>query len=156
MSHSKAKSQINLEIEQINELLEKYKELLDNVKIKDPDLVEITAIASILHSFYNGIENMFLIVAKYIDREVPDGIHWHKDLLLNMAKTHNNRDIVVSEEVKSDLAEYLAFRHYYRHSYSFHLEWNELKSLALSLTKKWSSTKREIQKFLHQIDNNNL
>ena len=36
-----------------------------------PDLVEITALASVLHSFYNGLENVFLSISKAVDADVP-------------------------------------------------------------------------------------
>ena len=42
------------QIEQMNELIESYRNLLDSTLEKDPDLIEVSALGSVLHSFYNG------------------------------------------------------------------------------------------------------
>lgn len=57
-------SQVKFEIGQIDHLFESYADLLEQAQKKAPDLVEITAVASVLHSFYNGLENIFLSIAK--------------------------------------------------------------------------------------------
>ncbi len=57
-------SQIKFETGQIDLLFEAYADLLDRVQKRTPDLVEVTAVASVLHSFYNGLENIFLSIAK--------------------------------------------------------------------------------------------
>jgi len=74
-------SQVKFEIGQIDHLLEVYVDLLGRAQHKTPDLVETAAIASILHSFYNGLENIFLAIAKGIDGDVPKGNRWHRNLL---------------------------------------------------------------------------
>jgi hypothetical protein len=75
-------SQVDLEVKQIDQLLESYADLLKRVQKNTPDLVEVTAVASVLHSFYNGLENIFLAIAKGIDADVPTGSQWHRDLLI--------------------------------------------------------------------------
>jgi len=56
-------SQVKFEMGQIDHLFESYTELLSRVQTRPPDLVEMTAVASVLHSFYNGLENIFMSVA---------------------------------------------------------------------------------------------
>ncbi len=96
MSNERIKSQIQFQIQQINRLFGTYGPLLKECREKDPDLVEITAIASVLHSFYNGIENIFAIIAKKIDNSVFHGDQWHKKLLSEMAKKTEKRNAVIS------------------------------------------------------------
>lgn len=52
----------------------------------------------------------------------------------------------------SELAEkavaQLGFRHFYRHSYSFLLEWEDLSSLVASLRDIWTEAKKEFREFL--------
>lgn len=79
----KAVEQINFEIGQIERLFEEYADLL---KQKEPTLVELTAMASVLHSFYSGLENIFLSAAKGIDKDIPSGEGWHRKLLRQMAE----------------------------------------------------------------------
>ncbi|MGB9723840.1 MAG: hypothetical protein ACP5OO_06565 [Chloroflexia bacterium] len=66
-----SKARIIFEIEQIDRLLQTYADLLKRLRQHEPDLVEVTAAASILHSFYNGLENIFLVIVGEIDREIP-------------------------------------------------------------------------------------
>jgi hypothetical protein len=56
-------SQIRFEVESIDRLLfNSYAELLGLVQRKEPTLAEMAALASVLHSFYNGVENIFLSI----------------------------------------------------------------------------------------------
>ena len=63
------KAKINYEISQIDELIGKSEVLFSLVKNKEPDFIEITAIGGILHSFYNGIENIFVLIGKTLNFE---------------------------------------------------------------------------------------
>jgi hypothetical protein len=76
----KAKIKIEHEIYRIDKQISDAKPLLDLCKIKEPDFVEITAVAQILHSFYNGIESVIMLVFKSINEKLPNDIHWHKTL----------------------------------------------------------------------------
>lgn len=149
--HDKAVSQIRFEIEQIDRLLESYAGLLKRDEGEIPDLVEITAIASVLHSFYNGVENIFLIIAKNIDQKVPGSSQWHRDVLTQMMKRTSRRSQVLTTETVNLLTDYLGFRHFYRHSYSFFLEWDELEKLVVALAKTWNRLRNELFEFLQSL-----
>ncbi len=58
---------IEYEISQIDDLVDKSQVLLSLCKNKDPDFIEITAIGGILHSFYNGLENIFVLIEKTLN-----------------------------------------------------------------------------------------
>lgn len=154
MSNERIKSQIQFQIQQIDKLLKMYSQLLKECREKEPDLVEITAIASVLHSFYNGLENIFEIIAKRIDNGIVQGEQWHKRLLSEMVSKNDKRSVVISNDLKDKLIEYMGFRHFFRHSYSFFLDWDELKKLVLPLEEVWKQAKEEIEVFLDSIDKN--
>ncbi|MFQ6100567.1 MAG: hypothetical protein ACE5OS_04955 [Anaerolineae bacterium] len=145
-------SQVKFEIGQIGQLFESYADLLEQIQRKAPDLVEVTAVASVLHSFYNGLENIFLSIAKGIDRDVPVGTQWHRDLLTRMTEATSSRGPVLTVDTAHQLVSYLGFRHFYRHSYSFFLEWDELEKLVTPLTEVWEQTKDELQLFLDSLN----
>jgi hypothetical protein len=147
-SPEKAISQIIFEIKQIDELFTSFSELLEKSKVEEPTLIELTAIGSILHSFYNGIENIFKTIGKNIDGEIPGGNHWHSQLIKQMTESTSKRDPIISEGMKGKLADYLAFRHFYRNSYSFWLKWNELKKLTDPVIIVWSEFKIELKIFI--------
>jgi hypothetical protein len=139
---------MNFEIQQINDLFTSYHELIEKSKGEEPTLIELTALGSVLHSFYNGIENLFKTIGKNIDGNLPAGYHWHSELLKQMAEDTSNRAPVISQGLKEKLVEYLAFRHFYRNSYSFFLKWNELKKLVDPVTFVWSECKIELKSFI--------
>ena len=147
----KAISQIEFEIGQIGQLLESYVELFERAKTDSPNMVDITALGSVLHSFYNGLENIFLTIAKRIDKQIPETTQWHRDLLNQMTETESKRRQVLSTDIAHRLADYLGFRHFYRHSYSFFLEWEELEKLVNPLDEVWVQVKNELQVFLDSL-----
>ncbi|MFC1670748.1 hypothetical protein ACFL20_10170 [Spirochaetota bacterium] len=147
MSHEKYIKEIQFEIEEINELIERYKALFD---IKGtPDLFELTSMASLLHSLYTGIEKIFINIAKNFDKNLPSGNKWHKDLLNQMSQSKDNRANIISHDIKEQLSQYLVFRHFFRHGYSFHLEYDEIKDLIESINPVWKEVKDQIIKNLN-------
>ncbi|GAK61111.1 hypothetical protein U27_01009 [Candidatus Vecturithrix granuli] len=148
---NKAISQIRFEIQQIEQLFETYSGLLERVRRETPGMIEITAIASVMHSFYNGLENIFRSIAREIDADIPTGDRWHRDILTKMTESTDFRDPILSHETFLRLTEYLAFRHFYRHSYSFILEWDELEKLVIPLPEVWEQVKHELHAFLDTL-----
>lgn len=141
-------------MDQIEQLLEAYADLLVRAKENKPGLIEVTALASVLHSFYNGLKNIFLSIAKGIEASLPAGSQWHRDLLTQMAEPMPSRDPVFTPETVGLLAKYLGFRHFYRHSYSFFLDWDEMEKLVLPLSPVWARVKAELQLFLRKLGPN--
>jgi hypothetical protein len=142
----KTKLKIQFEVEQIDRLIDTYSDLLEKCRQKIPDKVEIAALGSVLHSFYNGLENIFSVIAKEVDTTLPQGISWHKDLLIQISTQTPSRNAVISEASKEKLVNYLGFRHFYRHSYSFFLDWNELKPLIVNLNSVWIEIRESLTK----------
>ncbi|MEW6455470.1 MAG: hypothetical protein AB1410_01980 [Acidobacteriota bacterium] len=85
---------------------------------------DLAAIATFIHNFYNGIENILKRVVSFKQLEIKDSPSWHKDLL----KAASDAGII-SNELYNTLSNYLSFRHFFVHAYSFTLRWEELKPL---------------------------
>jgi hypothetical protein len=141
-------ARVEFEIQQIDLLLNKYHELIESSKNTEPDLIKLTALASVIHSFYNGIENIFLLILKNASESITSNAKWHRELLVAMTHKTSFREHVISEEISIRVAGYLAFRHFYRHSYSFHLDWDELQSLVSGVDDLWKDLKAELEQFL--------
>ena len=147
-------SQIQFEIDQIDYLFEAYNELfLRASQPIEPSLVEITALGSVIHSFYNGLENIFVRVAKGIDKNVSSDPQWHRELLMQMGRSNLHRSPVLSPNLILLLNDYRSFRHFYRHSYSFFLEWDELEKLVKPLPTLWTQTRVELQILVASLKN---
>lgn len=143
--------EIVFEMNQIDLLFANYAALFDHAQHTTPDLIETTAIASVLHSFYNGLENIFMVVAKRIDQSTPTGDQWHRKLLSQMTQATDRRAAVLSPDLALALIGYLGFRHFYRHSYSFFLDWRELAPLCSLAPSVWTQIKSDLQSFLASL-----
>jgi len=144
------KNKIKFEISEIDREFISYKLLFDLIKLRTPDLVEMTALASVLHSFYNGVENIFLLIAKKVDKNIPSGLKWHNELLKQMTVKTENRQEIIDEVIFELLKEYLLFRHFIRHSYKWRLNWDEFKNIALNAEENWNKTKDQLMQFISE------
>ena len=144
-----AKIKIEHEISRIEKLITDAKPLLDLCKIKEPDFIEITATAQILHSFYNGVESLFILIFKNLDEKLPNDIHWHKTLF-EMAFGNNSKNVkIINKDKKEKLEEYLSYRHFIRHPYSSELKWDEMASLVKGLDEIWKEIKNDFKLFIN-------
>jgi len=139
-------SKINFEISQIDKLLNNCQPLIDICKVKTPDFIEISAAAMILHSFYNGIENIMIMIFKHNNEKLPNSYKWHTELLDNAFTENGNRKAIFDKELKETLDEYLKFRHFVRHVYGYKLKWPMMENLFYNIKANWEKIKENIIK----------
>jgi len=135
------KIKVNFEIQQIEKLIFQANPLLEVCKQKAPDFIEMSAMSAVLHSFYNGIESIFLIIEKFKKHSVAKPAGWHKELLNKAAQETN----IISSESRDILVEYMQFRHFFRHAYNFQMNWQKMEHLALGIEDTWKRVKSEIE-----------
>ena len=145
------KAKILFEISQIDKLLNDSKPLLNLCKTKIPDFIELSACAMVLHSFYNGIENILILIFKHYDKQLPNSSKWHIELLDKAFVMDENRKQIFSNDLQKQLDEYLRFRHFVRHAYGFQLEWERMENLINEIENFWGNIKININNF---IENN--
>lgn len=96
----------------------------------EPDSFELRAIGSILHDVYSGAEGICQHIAKEIDRRLPVGANWHRDLIDQLTQPlPKTRPAVVQAETATRLEKYRAFRHVFRNIYGPKLDWIQMKPL---------------------------
>jgi hypothetical protein len=144
----KLKIKVLFEISQIDKLLDSHKPLLDLCKIKPPDLIEMSASAMFLHSFYNGIENILKLIIKFYDSKLPNDIKWHMELLEKAFVSNESRREIFKKEIQEKMEEYLKFRHFVRHSYGFQLEWERMEDLICDIENFWEILKNHLKIFM--------
>lgn len=94
------------------------------------DSYSLRARGSILHDFYNGVERVFLRIARELNGGVPRGEQWHRDLVDDMAlEIPGVRPAVIDGGLANVLGEYLRFRHVFRNVYGGVLESQRMVSL---------------------------
>lgn len=122
-----------------------WEEASHNTKQKD---YYLDSVALNLHSFYNGLERIFSVIARQLDPVFPSGDHWHRDLMEQMSReVPESRPAVLSDEAIDVLSEFLAFRHVVRGIYAFELEEERLDSLVALLPEAMSGVKEELERF---------
>lgn len=142
------KEQIEFKIKDIDKLFSEYELVFEKIETEKPDLFDMTILGSVLHSFYNGLENIFEIIAKNIDGEVPSGNKSHQMLLHQMASENGIRDEIIDEDLYLKLREYATFRHFYRHAYSFQLNWEKMQPLIDNVHIVWNEVKQRLINFI--------
>ena len=101
------KTKIEVELECIDQVLA---EIPSYDQLPELSILELAGVATFLHNFYNGIENIIKQIITSKNITIPTGSSWHKNLI-DIATTNN----IISKETKESLGEYLAFRHFFSH-----------------------------------------
>ncbi len=105
-------------------------------------------------SFHNGLENIFRLIAKKIDEKKPTSERWPVELLDQVVNTSKNRKKIVHTNTTYEiLKEYLGFRHFSRHAYSFDLNWDLMKDLIYGIEEIKINTISELMLFIEDINN---
>ena len=123
-----------------------------NVDDRQIPLYDRAAIGYFLHNFYNGCENIFRSIARFFENDLtPDT--WHADLLKRMTLSIPGfRPEVIDEELYLILNEFRGFRHIFRHSYAFELNWERERIVTGKMGKATFTVTRQVKNFLAQLD----
>lgn len=105
--------------------------------------LELAGVAALLHNFYNGIENILKQILLFKKIILVESQSWHKDLL-ERATTEG----IISEDCKSQMGQYLAFRHFFSHAYALDLYPEKMEPLVENSQKIFSIFKNDIKKFI--------
>ena len=106
-------------------------------------VLELAGAASLVHNFYNGIENMLKQVFVAQGLTLPEGPAWHRDLL-----TASLRHGIISETTAEALKEFLAFRHFFSHAYALNLDPLRLEPLICDAEDTFKALLRDIESCL--------
>lgn len=90
--------------------------------------LELAGVAALVHSYYNGAENILKQVLQARELPLPTGESWHTELI-KIASGGG----VLSEQTAQGMREYLAFRHFFTHAYAFDIDPQRLEPLVVGL-----------------------
>ena len=146
-------AKITFEISQINKLISEAEPLLKLCKLKEPDFIELSATAMVLHSFYNGIENILILIIKNIENKLPNSNKWHMELLEKAFDPLENGKQILRNDLQETMEEYLKFRHFVRHAYSYKLKWEQIEYLINNIENIWGNIKKNLNSYLEDDKN---
>lgn len=108
----------------------------------------LDSVALNLHGFYSGLERLFELVARHVDRAVPAGDTWHRNLLNQVAQDIMDvRPAMISQESALALDEFRRFRHLVRNVYTMNLVPERMTRLMTALPDLWSTLRAELLAF---------
>jgi len=117
----------------------------------DPYYVDAAALN--LHDVYVGLERLFEEIAREVDRSVPDGPHWHRALLDQMASSiSGTRPAVLSTEVRRQLRPYRGFRHVVRNVYAVEFDPDQIDPLLRRLPTVCAAVMDELETFADTLE----
>ena len=105
---------VEAELENIKRVVAEFP---DDDSLASISSLELAGVAALIHNFYNGIENILKQVLISSGKEMPKGSSWYRDMV-NAAVSSN----IISESTAKEMRQYLAFRHFFSHGYSFDLD----------------------------------
>lgn len=142
MTKQQAKEYCEAEFENIDAVMAELSMVVKQGK-EEYTTADLAAMATFIHNFYNGIENILkrMLIAK--KKELKATAAWHKDLLEKSIKVG-----IISEELADSLSNYLSFRHFFIHGYSFTLKWEAMKPLVENVNKTWEEFRSAVVKQL--------
>ena len=111
----------------------------------------ISALTLYLENFYMGVERIFVLITKEVDKTQPSGESWHIQLLKQMLLDITPiRSAVISEESYEMLNEFRGFRHVAKSLYAYDLEPQRVIELSRKLSPCYDRLKSDIQVFLNR------
>ena len=144
--------QVELDLDQIHRLAKEYD---DSLRYANSDVVPrdtVVVLGSVLHSFYNGAENALKRIILATDKKVLGGESSHAAILKLASTETNARPPIISQELHFKLLPFMAFRHFFRHAYSFQMDWQKMKALVQEFHSTSLDFSAELYKFLETLD----
>jgi hypothetical protein len=141
-------SEIEYQIGAIGEIFHKIADRKQYVN----EVRGLESLAYQLHNLYSGFEDMFFIVAKHFENTIEDESRYHIELLQRMViDIQGVRPALLKRETMNWLDELRAFRHFFRHTYSYEIDEKKLH-LVLETAEKLSGIyKDDISSFISKL-----
>lgn len=108
----------------------------------------LDSVALNLHGFYSGIERLFELIVRRVDRAMPTGETWHRSLLDQVAQdVVDVRPAVINQSNALALDEFRRFRHLVRNIYTMNLVPDRMAGLMTVLPRLWPALRAELLAF---------
>lgn len=142
--------------------LDKQKQEIDGIYLKIGSRakklgseVGIESLAYHLHNLYCAYEDLFKIVANAFENNIEEGLAWHKELLRRMSiKIKGIRPNLISDESLKLLSELRAFRHFFRHAYTYELDAGKVKLVLKKAQRLRRIFKKDLTNFINDLKKN--
>jgi hypothetical protein len=121
-------------------------ELPSDCQMNKLSVLELAGTASFLSSLYHGVENILKQGLHAKSVPLPSRAAWHRDLL-QLACAEG----IISTDLRDRLVPYMAFRHFFTHSYGFDLDPERLLPLIREIRPIYARFKKEAARFVRAL-----
>lgn len=142
MTKPQLRDYCDAEFENIDGVLAELAQLSQSDRLQF-STVELAAMATFLHNCYNGIENILKRILYHERVDLKDTPRWHRDLLRTAFQQG-----IIDDDLHEKLTVYLSFRHFFIHSYSFTLRWEELKPLVRDIDNTVKTFRAAVERYI--------
>jgi uncharacterized protein YutE (UPF0331/DUF86 family) len=112
----------------------------------------LESLAYQLHNLYCAFEDLLKIVADFFENHIEESAQYHRALLWRMKMPIDGvRPAFLSKESYKLLDSLRAFRHVFRHAYSYELDPKKLALVAEDALNLKTLYREEIDRFLEQL-----
>ena len=153
MNRKRLTQRINDELAKIESTVGGIAKALEDIEVVPANYRQYIqeSIGKKLADVYNGIENIFLRIAREVDMHVPTGSRWHKNLLAQMAEQRPDRSPVISERTSLRLEDLLDFRHKFNNIYGEELVYEKTEPHAKSIDELFASVSQDLNTFTDSL-----
>lgn len=110
-------------------------------------------IGSVLHDYYNVLENIFEQVVKIFGETIPSGDRWHKELLKRVTlDIPGVRKALISKKTEIKVDDLRKFRHVFRNIYGVNIDASKEQDVLRNLPDISVSVKEDIRDFIEKMD----
>lgn len=120
---------------------------------KNPNSEELRdSLGYSLHNLYCAYEDLFTLVADYFENQIERDGRFHISLLKRMfISVEGVRPSLITERTFELLSELRAFRHIFRHSYTFELDGERVLNLALKISELRKLFLADLDSFIRKL-----
>jgi hypothetical protein len=147
------KADVADQLQKVSRLEEEFGkvERLLSAPVDAVDFYDRAAVGYYLHSFYNGCENIFRSIAAFFENEL-DSDKWHADLLRRMTlDIEGYRPSVIDQDLYLLLQDFKGFRHVFRHTYAFELDWERERLVAGKFRQAAQLLHEQVEAFMDRL-----
>lgn len=142
------RQEITDELANLSRIVDRGRELLRQVATT-ATFTEVAAAGKLVHDFYCGVERIFERIAVRLGPGLPTGPGGHTLLLRGMeSSVEGVRPGVIDHALALQLHDYLRFRHLFRHTYGYELQWDKVRPLLHGLEDTLLQLRKQLDGFL--------
>jgi uncharacterized protein YutE (UPF0331/DUF86 family) len=142
------KAEINAQIREIEKI---YNRIAERKRKRSKSGIE--SLGYQLHNLYCAFEDLFKIVADTFENQIQDKSQYHIELLKRMTiAIEEVRPSLLSQDAYRLLDNLRAFRHFFRHAYTYELDERKVKIVLEDTIKLKRLYKHDIKVFLDSFE----